>query len=255
MSCAHSINRRARGNGTRGCPERVGRSRRQALPQSDGHVGKRLSRRSIGRIEPAAFVGWRPVGARPTLRHFSPGGACVQTGAERLLDVSCRPDDKESGGQGAPRPQTGPLCRRFASGSTHLRTVRHPTRRRRGRESDRHGFSHAIERSHHQPRPVGLDHREASCGDPPAMSELRAQETARSPPCTIAGRAWRGRQGPYDQWRVPQRFAVGHGCTFPQAREPAYRRRLTSRADPSGFALEHQLLCHAQFLGAGEDGP
>ena len=105
-----------------------------------------------------------PLGARPTLRHFSPGGAGVQTGAERLLDVSCRADEKEPGGQGAPRPQTGPLRRRFASGSTDRRTERHPTCGRRGRESDRHRFSHAIVRSHHQPRPVGLDHREASCG-------------------------------------------------------------------------------------------
>ena len=135
------------------------------------------------------------------------------------------------------------------------RTERHPTCGHRGRESDRHRFSHAIVRSHHQPRPVGLDHCEASCGGPPAMSELRPQETARSPPCAGAGRAWRRRQGRYDERRVPQRFAVGHGCAFPQAREPAHRRRLTSRADPSRFALEHQLLRHAQFFRAGGDGP
>ena len=81
MSCAHSINRRAGGNGTRRRPERAGRSRRQALPRPDGHVGERLSRSAIGRIEPAAFVGPYALGARPTLRHFSPGGTGVQTGA------------------------------------------------------------------------------------------------------------------------------------------------------------------------------
>ena len=231
MPRAHSIDRRARGNGTRGRPERARRSRRQALPRPDGHAGERLSRRATGRIEPAAFVGWHPVGARPALRHFSPGGAGVQTGAERLLDVSCRSDETEPGGQGAARSQRGPLRRRFASGSADLRTERHPACGRRDRESDRHRFSHAVERSHRQPRPLGLDHREASCGGPPAMSELRPQETARSPPRAGAGRAWRRRQGRHDERRVSQRFAVGDGRAFPQAREPAHRRRLASRAD------------------------
>ena len=249
MSCAHSIDRRARGNGTRRRPERAGRSRRQALPRPDGHVGERLSRSAIGRIEPAAFVGPHALGARPTFRHFSPGGAGVQPRRKRLLDVSCRADEKEPGGQGAPRPQTGPLRRRFAFGPRHVRTERHPTCGRRDRESDRHRFSHAIERSHHQPRPVGLDHREALCGGPPAMSRAAAAKKLRDPaPRAGADRAWRRRQASHDERRVPQRFLVGHGCAFSQAREPAHRRCLASRADPSRFALEHQLLCHAQFF-------
>ena len=254
MPRSYSIDRRSRGNGTRGRPERVGRARRQALPRPDGHAGERLSRSAIGRIEPAAFVGWRPVGARPAVWHFSPGGAGVQAGAERLLDVSCRPDETEPGGQGAHRPQAGPLRRRFASGSSDPRTERHPACGDRSRESDRHRFSHAVERSHRQPRPHGFDHREASCRGPPAMSELWAQEAARSPPYAGAARARRGRQGRHDERRVPQRFAVGHGGAFPQAREPAHRRRLASRADPGRFAHEHQLLCHAQFFWAGGDG-
>ena len=73
-------------------------------------------------------------------------------------------------------------------------------------------------------------------------------------PCASAGRAWRRRQGRYDERGIPQRFAVGHGCTFPQAREPLDRCGLASRADRSRFALEHQLSCRAQFFGAGRDG-
>ena len=78
MSRAHSIDRRAGCNGARRRPERAGRSRRQALPRPDGHAGERLSRRTAGRIEPAAFVGPDALAARATLRHFSPGGAGVQ---------------------------------------------------------------------------------------------------------------------------------------------------------------------------------
>ena len=168
------------GNGTRRRPERAGRSRRQALRRPDGHAGERLSRRTAGRIEPAAFVGPHALAARPALRHFSPGGAGVQPGQERLLDLSCRSHETEPGGQGASRPQTGALRRRFASGPEHVRTERHPACGRRDRESDRHRLSHRLARSHHQPRPVGLDHREALRGGPPAMSELRPQEAARS---------------------------------------------------------------------------
>ena len=47
--------------------------------------------------------------------------------------------------------------------------------------------------------------------------------------------------------------AEGHGCTFPQAREPLDRCGLASRADRSRFAPEHQLPCQAQFFGAGRD--
>ncbi len=45
MPCAHSINRRAGGIGTRRRAERAGRSRRQALRRPDHHAGERLSRR------------------------------------------------------------------------------------------------------------------------------------------------------------------------------------------------------------------
>jgi hypothetical protein len=73
----------------------------------------------------------------------------------------------------------------------------------------------AIERSHRQPRPLGLDHCEASCGGPPAMPGLRPEEIARSPPCAGAPRAWRGRQSRHDERRVSQRFVIGHRCAFP----------------------------------------
>ena len=46
----------------------------------------------------------------------------------------------------------------------------------------------------------------------------------------------------------------GHGCAFPKAREPPHRRGLASRTDRSRLALEHQLLCRAQFFGARQDG-
>ena len=64
---------------------------------------------------------------------------------------------------------------------------------------------------------------------PPAMSELRPQEAARPAPRAGADRARRRRQAGHDQRRVPDRFAEGHGCALPQARQPPHRR---------GFALE-----------------
>ena len=183
-------------DGTRRRPERAGRSRREALPRPDGHAGERLSRRTTGRIEPAAFVGPHALAARPTLRHFSPGGAGVQPRQERLLDVSCRSHETEPGGQGASRPRTGPLRRRFASGPAHVRTERHPACGRRDRESDRHRLSHGIARSHHQPRPVGLDHREALRGGPPAMSEPAAARSC----ATRAVRRCRSSLAPAASW-------------------------------------------------------
>ena len=104
-------------------------------------------------------------------------------------------------------------------------------------------FRTRVARSHHQPRPVGLDHREALRGAPPAMSELRPQEAARPEPGAGAARARRRRQAGHDQRRIPDRFAAGHGCTLPQAREPAHRRGLAPRTDRSRPAAEHQLLC------------
>ena len=189
--------------------------------------------------------------ARPTLRHFSPGGAGVQPGQERLLDVSCRSDETEPGGQGAPRPQTGPLRRRFASGP-----------------ADAFGQSAiqlaAVEiakaiatdfRTELRDHIISLDllgstivkHYVAARPQCPSCGRKKLRDPA---PCASAGRAWRRRQAGHDERRVPDRFAAGHGCAFPQAREPAHRRGLASRADRSRLALEHQLLCHAQFFGA-----
>ena len=108
--------------------------KRSARP--DGHAGERLSRSTTGRIEPAAFVGPYALAARPTVRHFSPGGAGVQPGQERLLDVSCRADETEPRGQGDPRPQTGPLRRRFASGPA-TRSDRAPSSLRPSRSRKR----------------------------------------------------------------------------------------------------------------------
>ena len=115
-------------------------------------------------------------------------------------------------------------------------------------------FRTDLQRSHRQPRPVGLDHREALRGPPPAMSVLRPQEAARSAPRAGADRARPRRQAGHDERWLSDRFVAGHGCTFPQAREPAHRRGLASRTDRCRLALEHQLPCHAQFLGARRDG-
>ena len=217
-------------------------------------LGERLSRGAAGRIEPAAFVRPDAVAARAALRYFSPGRADVQPGQGRMLDVSCRADEAEPRGQGAARARRRPLRRGFAAGTEHVRTKRHPARIRRDRESDRHRLSYGITRSHRQPRSVGLDHREALRGGPPAMSGLRPQGVARPAPRAGAGRACRRRQAHHDQRRIPDRFVAGHGGAFPQVCEPAYRRGLASRTDRSRSALEHQLPCHAQFFAAGADG-
>ena len=95
--------------------KRSGRSRRQAIPRPHGHAGERLSRRTTRRIEPAAAVGPNALAARPAFRYFSPGGAGVQPGQERLLDLPHRANATEPGGQGIPRTQTGAPHRRFAS--------------------------------------------------------------------------------------------------------------------------------------------
>ena len=81
MPCAHSIDRRGGRKGTRRRPERARRSRREALGRPDGHAGERLSRRTTGRIEPAASVGPYALAAGAALRHFSPGGAGVHARA------------------------------------------------------------------------------------------------------------------------------------------------------------------------------
>ena len=177
-------------------------------------------------------------------------GPVFRPGRERLLDLPCRANETQPGDQGASRPQTGAPGRRFASRPGHARTERNPACGRRDRKSDRHRFSHGPARSHHQPRPVGLDHREALRGGPAAMSGLRPQGAARPPPCAGAGRAWRRRQAAHDQRRISHRFVAGHGCTFPKAREPAHRRGVAARADRSRPAHEYQLPCHPQFFRA-----
>ena len=106
-------------------------------------------------------------------------------------------------------------------------------------------FRTPIERSHHQPRSVGRDHREALRAGPPAMSVLRQQEAARSAPRAGADRACRRRQADHDQRRISGCFVAGHGGAFPQACEPAHRRGIAARADRSRFAAEHQLLRRA----------
>ena len=85
------------------------------------------------------------------------------------------------------------------------------------------------------------------------MSDLRQQEAAESAPGAGADRAWRRRQAGHDQRRIPDRVVAGHGGALPKACEPAHRRGHAARADRSRSADEHQLLCGAQFLGAGPE--
>ena len=47
----------------------------------------------------------------------------------RVLDMSCRPDEAESGGQGAARSQRGAVRRGFAARPACARTKRHPSSR------------------------------------------------------------------------------------------------------------------------------
>ena len=73
---------------------------------------------------------------------FPLGGAGVQPGQERLLDLSLRSHDPEPGDQGISRPRTGALCRGFAARPQYVGTERHPACCRRDRESDRHRLPH-----------------------------------------------------------------------------------------------------------------
>ena len=115
---------------------------------------------------------------------------------KRLLDLSRRADETEPRGEGASRPQTCPLCRGFASRPRHVRTECHSTCGCRDRESDRHRLSHEIERSHYQPRPVGLDHREALRGGSPAMPRPAAGRSC----ATRAARPRRSSLAPVASW-------------------------------------------------------
>ena len=121
-------------------------------------------------------------------------GSGQESKPEPLLDLSRRAHEPQPRGQGVPRPQAGsPRCG-FAARPRPVRTKRHRACVDRDREGDRHRLSHRPERSHRQPRPLGLDRRAALRGGPPAMSGLRPQGVARSPPRAGAGRAWRRRQ-------------------------------------------------------------
>ena len=203
MPCAHSIDRRARRNGTRRRPERAGRSRRQGLRRPDGHAGERLSRSAAGRIEPAAFVGRYALAAGPTLRHFSPGGAGVQPGQERLLGLSCRSHETEPGGQGAARPRAGPLRRRFASGPQPFGQSAIQLAAVEIAKAIATGF-----RTDLRDHIVSLDllgstivkHYVAARPQCPACGRKKLRDPA---PCAGADRAWRRRQAGHDQRRVP----------------------------------------------------
>ena len=131
--------------------------------------------------------------------------------------------------------------RGFTARTQHARTRRHPVCGPRSRQGDRHRLSHRAERSHRQSRSAGLDDREALRGDPPAMSDLRQQETAEPAPRAGADRARPRRQAGHDQRRIPDRVVAGHGGALPQACEPPHRRGHAARADRSRSADEHQL--------------
>ncbi len=204
-----------------------------------------LNRQRVSDRTPWLLV--QPSGAFPLVGPvFSPGN-------ERLLDLPVRSHDTKSGGQGVSRPRTGAPGRRFTARPQHARTRRNPVCGPRGCQGDRYRLSHRVERSHHQSRFVGLDHREALRGGPPAMSDLRQQEAAGPAPGAGADRAWPRRQAGHDQRRIPDRVVAGHGGTLPKACEPSHRCGHAARADRSRFADEHQLLCGAQFLGAGPE--
>ena len=134
---------------------------------------------------------------------FSPGNSQTKTQSkdqgksqqpEPLLDLSRRAHEPQSRGQGVPRPQAGPPRCGVAARPRPVRTERHRSRVDRDREGDRDRLSHRPERSHRQPRSTRLDHRAALRAGASAMSGLRPQGVARSPPGAGAGRDRRRRQ-------------------------------------------------------------
>ena len=68
-------------------------------------MGERLPRRTLGRIEPAAFIGLLALAACPALRHFSSCRAGVRAGQECVLGMYGRANETNSGDQGVSRPQ------------------------------------------------------------------------------------------------------------------------------------------------------
>ena len=217
----------------------------------DRHAGERLSRSAAGRIEPAAFVGPHALAARPALRHFSSGGAGVQSATrqsgacwtcladrmKRNREVKAFLDRKQ-----ARRVAASPLARHtFGQSAIQLAAVE---------------IAKAIAtdfRTDLSDHIISLDllgstiakHYVAARPQCPTCGHKKLRDPA---PRAGAGRTRRRRQSGHDQRGVPDRFVAGHGRAFPQAREPAHRRGLAARADRSRFADEHQLLCHAQFL-------
>ncbi len=151
---AHPGDRRAGRDRARGRAEELRRPHRQALARPDRHAGERLSRTRLERIEPAAPGGPHNLDPRAALRHLSAGGAGVQPGRERLLDLPRRSDDAQPRGQIAARARAGPLRRALGAGPALARTERHRACSARDRESNRRRLPHAIARSHHQPRPA-----------------------------------------------------------------------------------------------------
>ena len=143
---------------------------------------------------PAFFPWWG--------RYSRPGkGACWACLADRMTrnrEVKALLDRKQ-----ARCVAVSPLARQ------HARAKRHPAGGRRDRKSDRHRLSHRTARSCRQPRPAGLDHRQALRRGPPAMSGLRPEESTRSAPCAGPGRACRRRQAGHDQRRLPDAFRRG----------------------------------------------
>ncbi len=129
----------------------------------EGQLTK-LNRQHLSDHTPWLLV--QPTGVFPLVGPvFSPGkGACWTCLAERMKrnrEVRAMLDRKR-----------GALRRGFAAQAGLAWTERHPACGRRDREGDRHRFPHAIERSHHQPRSVGRDDREALLAGPPAMSVM-----------------------------------------------------------------------------------
>ena len=120
---------------------------------------------------------------------FSPGKsacwACLAERMKRNREVKAFLDRRQ-----ARRVAASPLARDMFG------QKRHPACGRRDRESDRHRLSHRLARSHHQPRPVGLDHRAALRGGPPAMSGLRPQGSC----ATRAVRRCRSSLAPAASW-------------------------------------------------------
>ena len=203
------------------------------------------------RIEPAASVGPYAVAAGATVRHFSPGRTGVQPRQERLLDLSRRSHETQSGDQGDARPRSRPAASRFhlslgnTFGQSGIQLAAVEIAKAIASDFRTELRDHIISLDL-----LGLDHREALRGGPPAMSELRPQEAAGPAPRAGADRAWRRRQTDHDERRISDRFAAGHGCAFSQAREPAHRSGLASRTDRRRFADEHQLPCDTQFFRA-----